>query len=286
MATHTGPSFALATSQPAKFDLYITGRDINNRSLIGKATLDLEAETLVGNVCDAPAFSVGELGTFDENGVSYPWIVDSGDSLYMYYVGWMPTVLTPFQNHTGLASTASGQDNWTRVSRAPILERTNAEPFSSGSCCVIKEGDLWRMYYTSFERWGSGPDDHKHYYVIKYAESPDGVNWKREGRVCIAPIDDSEYAIGKPSVIFQDGLYHMWFVHRGPRYRIGYAYSKDGLEWTRRDDLSGISVSDTGWDSEEVCYPHVFTVKDRAYMLYCGNNYGQAGLGLARLQLS
>ena len=141
------------------------------------------------------------------------------------------------------------------------------------------------MVYQFFKKWGE-LEEHKHYYVIKYAESHDGINWNRDGHICINIEDESEYAIGKPSVIKIEDMYHMWYVHRGAEYRIGYAYSKDGMNWIRRDDLVGIDVSDSGWDSKAISYPHVFRHDHYLYMLYCGNNYGKEGLGLARMKLT
>ena len=75
----------------------------------------------------------------------------------------------------------------------------------------------------------------------------------------------------------------MWYVYRGAKYKIGYAYSSNGIDWERRDDLAGISTSMEGWDSQEICYPHIVELKDRFVMFYCGNNYGKAGLGAATL---
>jgi hypothetical protein len=280
MATYTGASFALPRADGGGVDVYVTGRDSQNRSRIGIVTIDPAHPTTPAAIGETAVFDIGELGAFDENGVSYPWIVSAGDALYMYYVGWMPTVLTPFQNHVGLASRA-GNGGWRRVSRAPILERTNEEYLSIGSNCVLREGDCWRMWYTCFRAWGRQPGDPKHVYVIKYAESADGVRWNRPDRVCIDRTSPIEFSIGRPSVLRHAGLYHMWFSHRGAEYRIGYAWSEDGLAWTRRDDLAGIDVSTSGWDSDAICYGHVFEWKDALYMLYCGNHYGRDGLGLA-----
>jgi hypothetical protein len=64
-------------------------------------------------------------------------------------------------------------------------------------------------------------------------------------------------------------------------YRAGYATSRDGLTWERRDAEAGIDVSDDGWDSEMIAYPHVFEHAGRTYMLYNGNGYGKTGIGLA-----
>ena len=78
----------------------------------------------------------------------------------------------------------------------------------------------------------------------------------------------------------------MWFCYRGTDfpYRIGYAESDDAVSWIRRDDLAGIAASDNGWDSEMVCYPHVFDHGEHRYMLYNGNGYGASGIGLAVLE--
>lgn len=285
MVSHTGASMAVPIDGGPEFDVYVTGRDARNRSHIGKVRLTLEGEPRVTSIDPAAVFAPGEDGTFDENGVSYPSMVHVGNHFYMYYVGWVPTVNTGFQNDAGLARAVAGTDDWQRVSRAPILPRTDSEPFGTGSVQVLKEGDRWRLWYTVFLRWGKGPDEHRHYYVIRHADSDDGVHWRRSEHACIGIEDPSEYAVGKPSVVKLGGTYHMWYVHRGEQYRIGYAHSQDGLEWTRRDDIAGIGVGPSSWDDTAICYPHVFQYGDALYMTYCGNEYGRGGLGLARLPL-
>jgi hypothetical protein len=78
----------------------------------------------------------------------------------------------------------------------------------------------------------------------------------------------------------------MWFSARffGRGYGIGYAESRDGLTWERRDDLAGISRSESGWDSEMICYPCVVNVGPNRYMFYNGNRYGSTGFGVAVLE--
>ena len=281
MATHTGPSFAVPHPDRGVVEVFVTGRDVRNRSRIGTIAIRPEDPSTLLAIGDDPVFDVGALGAFDENGVSYPWIVERGGVEHMYYVGWMPTVLTPFQNHIGLA-VRSGGAPWRRASRAPILERTDEEFLSLGSSSVLVENGLWRMWYTCFRSWGAEAGAPKHVYVIKYAESADGRVWRRPNIVCIDTATPAEHSIGRPSVLLRDGRYHMWYSYRGAQYRIGYAWSDDGVRWTRRDDLAGIDVSLAGWDSEAICYSHVFEWRGALYMLYCGNDYGREGLGLAR----
>jgi hypothetical protein len=73
----------------------------------------------------------------------------------------------------------------------------------------------------------------------------------------------------------------MWYSYRGEAYRIGYAESLDGLEWTRLDEHAAIDVSPGSWDAEMIAYPCVFDWDGRRYMLYNGDGYGRTGLGVA-----
>ncbi len=286
ISTFAGPSYAAQIGDSSQFYIYITGRDAKNRSQIGRIRIDIRQPQQVLEISPKPLFSFGELGSFDENGVSYPWMVQHEGRLWMYYVGWMPTVLTPFNLQLGLAI-EQADGHFERYSRAPILSRTNEDHLSFGSACVRKEGDLWRMYYTCFLRWGQKPSDHKHYYVIKYAESDDGIHWQRNNHICINIEAESEYSICKPT-LYKDtlGIYHLWHTYRGEQYRIGYAYSKDGIHFTRRDDLVGIEVSERGWDDTAMCYAQVFPFEEHLYMIYNGNEYGREGLGLARMPIA
>ena len=91
---------------------------------------------------------------------------------------------------------------------------------------------------------------------------------------------------------FANGKYHMFFCYRyslGYRgrekgYRIGYASSVDLVHWVRDDSRAGIDVSDEGWDSEMISYPHVFELDGRTLMFYLGNQVGRHGFGLAELE--
>jgi len=103
--------------------------------------------------------------------------------------------------------------------------------------------------------------------------------------VCIDFKNEKEHAISRPCVLFEDKIYKMWYSYRGPKtYRIGYAESPDGISWNRKDEEVGLDVSDSGWDSEMIEYPFIFTHKGTKHMLYNGNNYGESGFGIAILE--
>ena len=137
------------------------------------------------------------------------------------------------------------------------------------------------MWYGSNLSWGPEQRDMAH--LIKYAESDDGIHWRRDGRIAIPFASEDEYAMSKPCVVWDGSHYRMWYSFRGVAYRIGYAESRDGLEWTRMDHLAGIAPSDFGWDSQGIEYPNVFRHGSNWYMLYNGNGYGRTGFGIAIL---
>ena len=284
MSTWAGPASAVRIGDSDHYLVYMAGRDRKNRSQIGTFRMDLGDLPNVHSLSEQPVLSFSEPGAFDENGVSYPWVVEKNGKTFLYYNGWMPTVLTPFQIQLGLAIQA-GEKSFDRVSRAPILERNNFDYLSIGSAGVMLDGEIWRMWYTAFLRWGNAESDHKHYYLIKYAESDDGISWRRDNVTCVDFSNSDEFSICRPSVVKIDGGSHMWYSYRGEYYRIGYAYSDDGIHWSRKDDVVGIDVSPAGWDSQSICYSYVFRHGDHLFMLYCGNDYGKEGLGIARLQL-
>jgi len=264
--------------------VYFGGRDHLNRSRIGYADFDLDNLTDGGRVSKRPALELGELGTFDDNGVMPCSLVEDGNEKLLYYVGWNPRATTRFSFYSGLAISQDGGNYFVRYSRAPILERTDREPFVNASPMVIRDGLLWRMYYVSGEGW-INPDLPR--YNIKYAESDDGRSWRRDGHACIDFCAPGENALARPCVIKDGNFYRMWFSYKGGNYdlqhnyRIGYAESEDGKNFMRRDDLANIDVSSSGWDSEMVTYAFVFRCQGRFWMAYNGNSYGRNGFGLA-----
>lgn len=264
------------------YRIYFSGRDRLNRSLVGYVVIDLKNPKEILKISEKPVLSLGELGTFDDNGVTPSWIVDYNGLKYLYYVGWNQGATVRMAEMAGLAVSTDGGESFKRVSRAPILERTDKEPFSLlAATCVLIENGTWRMWYVSGIEWV-----HRDFikYDIKYAESKDGIHWNRDGKACLAFKSKEEYALARPSVLRQDGVYKMWFGYRQAQqtYRIGYAESTDGLIWERKDDLGGLDVSEAGWDSEMVEYPFVFDHKGGRYMLYNGNGYGKNGFGYAK----
>lgn len=266
------------------FRIYFCGRNYSNQSLIGFADIDINRPSKIIYTPEKPILGLGQLGCFDDNGVTASWIVNHTGKKYLYYIGWKPRSTTRFSLMTGLAVSTNNGRSFKRVSRAPVLNLTDKEPFTILTApCVLNEGKVWRMWYVSCVGWVHADLPR---YNIKYTESSDGISWKQEGAVCIDFKSRSETALARPCVLFEDGIYKMWFSYKtkSTTYRMGYAESPDGISWKRMDELVGITVSKSGWDSEMIEYPYVFNHKGIKYMLYNGNGYGKNGVGLAVME--
>jgi hypothetical protein len=260
--------------------IYLSLRDEKGRARVGRTQLTLDPPRL--RPLDAePVLDLGPLGAFDDSGVVTASLVRDGSNRYLFYTGWSLGVTVPFYLMTGLA-VRRGSGAFERLSPAPLLDRSAADPFLNASPFVSIENGRWRMWYVSGSDWRTTPSGPQHRYNIRYAESDDGITWRRDGHVCVDYGSDEEYAFARPWVIKDADMYRMWFAVRGARYRIGYAESGDGLVWQRCDEVAGLQPSSSGWDSEMVEYPCVFDHGGQRFMLYNGNDYGRTGVGLAR----
>lgn len=264
------------------FKIYFSSRDQFNRSYTGYTVIDIAHPNHILELSPEPVLSPGRLGEFDDSGAMATWLAFHQGKKYLYYIGWNLGVTVPFRNSIGLSVSTQG-DVFTRYSDGPIVDRSMREPHFCASCCVLPGEDIWRMWYLSCTGWRMCEGTPEHKYHIKYAESPDGINWQRNGLVAIDFANDQEYAISRPSVVRDIDRWKMWYSFRGSSYRIGYAESQDGRQWNRSDTQVGIDVSTTGWDAEMIEYPFVFDHNGQRYMLYNGNGYGKTGFGLAVL---
>jgi hypothetical protein len=261
------------------FRVYFGSRDAENRTSITYAEIEISERPKVVAVADQPLVTPGERGLFDDSGASLGCVVTVGQARYLYYLGWNLGVTVPWRNSIGLAVSHGPGQPFRKYSPAPLLDRCSVDPYSISYPWVLQDENCFRMWYGSNLQWGAAQADMHH--VLKYAESRDGIHWQREGQVAIGLDGPDEYALCRPSVIKENGLYRMWYCHRGDAYRMGYAESSDGVHWQRRDEQAGIAPSASGWDSEMLAYPCVFRHRDRLWMLYNGNRYGRDGFGLA-----
>lgn len=257
--------------------------------------IDLDKKDLlrIVNVCEAPILSLGSYGTFDEFGTNPISVIrDDNEEFRVYYAGWTRCESVPINGAIGVAISHDGGASFQRLGPGPVLSYSTDEPFLMGSPRIRKFGGKWYLWYVSGKQWLRTEGKPEPVYKIRMASSEDGINWHKAGKDLIENRLGEHECQACPDVIFRDGKYHMFFSYRYSHnyktkeggYRIGYASSLDMRDWVRCDEMAGMHVSESGWDSEMVNYPHVFMLEGETYMLYQGNEMGRAGMGLAQLE--
>jgi hypothetical protein len=273
--------------------IYFGPRDTQGRSFTTFIEVEADNPANVLRVHDRPVIGLGKLGTFDDSGVMPSSIVNHNGRKYLFYIGWNRGVTVPYRNSVGLAVSDDGGLTFQRVCEGPVVDRTQAEPYFCASPYAMydAEAKTWKLWYASSTGWTVVHDHPEPIYQVKYAESGDGVHWVRNNIVCL-PYGFEGEANARPCVIKENGRYRMWYCFRGSvdyrtskqqSYRLGYAESPDGINWTRDDASIGIERSAAGWDSLMMEYPYVYEHKGRKYMLYNGNGFGETGFGYAVL---
>lgn len=268
--------------------IYFAARQKDGRSYPAYIDVSLDDPLNVMAVNDTPVISFGPVGTFDDEGIMPACVIPVGDEIWMYYSGWNRRATIPYHNTTGIARSLDVGRSFTRMFDGPILDRTPREPFMAVTPWVMRTNELWRMWYVSGLGWLKKNGRQEPVYGIKYADSVNGIDWRRPGDLVI-PLRHNEEAIARPTVLEGDGRYHMWYCYRDSddfrdgkgSYRIGYAFSENSVTWTRADHLSGFGESSELWDSTMQCYPYVIKLKERILLFYNGNSFGQTGIGCA-----
>lgn len=272
--------------------VYYSARDGANRSYVTFADFDRDDPTRLIRSHDVPVLEPSKPGTFDADGTMPGHVLEDAGRLLMFYTGWNQRVTTPYHNSIGLAESVDGGATFRRVHEGPVMDRTAAEPYLAVTPCVLRANDGFRAWYNSGTGWREVGGKMEAVYVIKYAESSDGVHWTRDARQVISSRFDDEVC-SNPTVFRSGPNYHMLFCARGiedyrtgsRRYRLGYAASKDGIDWRREDERLEFAGATGDWESHMQCYPFHLEVDGRHFVLYNGNGFGQTGFGLAEVEI-
>jgi len=263
----------------------------NYVSLSAYADFDRNNLLSLVKVCDAPLMELGGVGCFDEFGTYFTSVVKHDADVLAYYVGYTRCESVPFTINIGGAVSKDGGETFHRLGKGPLLPCTVDEPFFLTVPRVKRFGSKWYMFYSAGKRWIHTASRVEPVYHIRMAISDDGINWVKQGRDLVSCVIGDNECQACPDVFWYANKYHMFFCYRAHTnyygteggYRIGYASSFDLLNWQRDDTKVGLTVSESGWDSEMVSFPHIFELDNKIFMLYLGNQIGRYGFGLARL---
>lgn len=281
------------TINDERWRIYYSSRDGLNRSRTSFIEVEAGNPKNILYIHDRPILDLGEPGLFDHCGIMPSCIVSSKGQKFLYYIGWNLDGSVPYHNAIGLAVSAKDGQRFTKISNGPIIDRSIIDPYFTGTAFVLFEKEIWKLWYLSCTKWQKINGRYEPFYHLKYAESIDGISWKREGKIAVDFLYENEAGICGASVIKELELYKMWYSYRfldnyrtkpESSYRIGYAESYDGISWQRCDKKIQFSVDESNWDSIMQAYPYVIKWREKKYIFYNGNGFGKSGFGYAIIE--
>jgi predicted GH43/DUF377 family glycosyl hydrolase len=176
-----------------------------------------------------PVLVRGAAGEWDDQAAAFAAVIHDGAEFRMWYVGNDGEV-----GPVGYATSPDGS-TWTKHAGNPVMDPGAPGAFDDLGVwpgTVLFDGERYRMWYTGAHGTLSDYD-----WRIGYAESDDGLSWTRHPAPVLDPGAGWEsWLVYAPSVLFDGARYHMWYTgHNTSNVNLGYAFSEDGLGWTRYD---------------------------------------------------
>ena len=221
------------------YHMWFSGADESlDRTDIGHATSSDGVEWTMDPA--NPVLTRGDSGAWDDNLLYGAAVTYDGAQFHMWYGGGDGSV-----QRTGYATSPDGTA-WTKYAGNPVID---VGPQGSWDDWIVRAGTVIRRGHRMWFMGTSAAGVH-----IGFAESTDGIEWTKRPEPVLEPgaypgAWDSP-AMGNPFVVFDGSDFHMWFVagvDRTPpngRVSIGYAFSSDGITWTKHRDNPVVSTAD------------------------------------------
>ena len=206
---------------------------------------------------------LGADGDTDNDIWSLSVLKDSDGTYKMWYTG-----NNSFHYRIHYATSEDGV-NWTKYGVVLDLG-TNRDTNDYGVCdpFVFKDSNgIYRMWYVSFD---------SSYWKIYYATSDNGINWTKYGVILDLGADgNTDNDVFYPSVLKDsDGTYKMWYSgYDGTHWRIYYATSPDGINWTKHGVVVDLGA-DEDTDDNGIYHPSVFKDSNGTYKMWYDSSDG------------
>jgi predicted GH43/DUF377 family glycosyl hydrolase len=232
----------------------------------------------------------GISGNYSWQDYSLNPIIKSSNNYYDYYGTAQPVVLfdegiykmwyfgaDQLGNGTGNILYAISNDglNWNHYAGNPVMVPGNYGTWDSYDvqpCAVIKENEIYKMYYTGFSDVYSN-------WSIGLATSLDGINWEKHPNPVLQPSAYWEYQLVASSIIIFNGSYYLYYTGRNkPFYSVGVAVSSDGINFLKYSG-NPILTNTQQWESNGVLDANVIIENNTLKMVFMNSDAN--GFGLA-----
>jgi predicted GH43/DUF377 family glycosyl hydrolase len=237
-----------------------------------------------------PGYTGSPQTQYDFNNISDCCVLKEGATYKMWYTGSGQTAAWSV-NHACISyATSTDGVTWTKDAGNPVLDVSPAawDAYAIETVSVLRDdaappAERYKAWYAG--RTTDVPNNPA--YDIGYAVSPDGLAWtKYSGNPVLTKGVTAEWDnsfIEGPSVVFDAGVYWMWYagfdaVANGQatdgKVSLGLATSSDGITWTKSSANPVLVVGATGaWDSKTAQDPYVIRDASGFHLWYGGADY-------------
>lgn len=248
--------------------------------LLGYFGLPINAQSKWYKYPGNPVFQGGKSGGWDQHLWNFDIIEENGH-YKMWYTAW------PQPGNIAGIGYATSIDGiyWKKFENNPLTFQCENEPWESSyyGFSIIKQDSLYYMWYSAV------PKNDPNGASIGLAWSKDGILWtKHPDPVFTTEKINNWYPSGLivPSVIFNGQEYQMWYNGYDENFpffvQVGYATSKDGIQWKKHSDNPVLKPGIPGsWDDNHVFTKCVLYSGSMYKMWYTGWDYTQWQIGYA-----
>ncbi|MEZ5083835.1 MAG: histidine kinase dimerization/phospho-acceptor domain-containing protein, partial [Bacteroidales bacterium] len=176
-------------------------------------------------------------------------------NLFKYY--YSITILLFFSCQISLSD---AQTSWYKYPGNPVFKHGESGEWDYliFSPSIIHEDSIYHLWYVGMERNSQGQGS------VGYATSKDGIHWEKFDGIplkfkCEGEAWDNAFLV--VNVLKKDSMYYMWYTGESKEnwldLFIGYAWSKDGINWTKHPEPVLNPGKDDDWDALYVSTPKV-----------------------------
>lgn len=199
---------------------------------------------------------------------------------------------------TGDAATTSGR--WASWDKRP--EPVFAGQFIASDPTIVRDGDLYRMFYTCFSLdLTVAFDPATTRAALCEATSTDGISWTNmpatgqiEGLILTGRESEWDenlegsfaFRRGDDYLLYYSGYRHEGVPAQGSPAALAVARSSDGVTFTRFGDEPILSPTPGWYDNDAVYSPVIFPYGDELVMIYAGHCYTRCDLAYGNILLA
>ena len=235
----------------------------------------------------------GENGAFDSDGIGFTQITPYKNKYLIQYSGWKRSrYKMTIDMGIGYLLADKKLTKFTKISTGPVIHKDMLNPLGVAASYLLKDNKKYKLFYCRLIKWIKAEHDYEMIYTICGAESNNIFNWKFYKKPLIKQKFSTE-VVSAPEVKKINGNYYMWYSYRGAinkkikKFKIGFAHSKNGIDWERLDkkNVPKISNIKDDWNYESNCYPMFYKYKSKHYVFYSGNGTGKEGFGFSNVKI-